>query len=354
MRSISKRQLIKLIGIAIIIAALIALLILVRQRQELRRQAAYSPGSARLTLSPDKQTMKVGETVNINVSVNPGATGAKLTGVEIHFSYDPQKLNFSALTIIPSSGLVLLKELNDPTIGRYRAALGVNTTQGTPTFVTTATPVADLKFSAKATGTTAINLLRQDGNFETIVTEVTQDVNVLGGVSPTTINLDIQPQQQTKGTLNIETRLQGISRQTSKNFKIVLLQNTQTIQDKTASITSDTSGVFKYTLTDITPGTYSLLIKEDTRLRRRFDNINITAGSNVIDTKQYPLRAGDFNNNNEITSQDIASFLVQYTKLSVPLTSANAIYDVDASGVITIQDIATVLPNYTQLRVVGD
>lgn len=158
-------------------------------------------------------------------------------------------------------------------------------------------------------------------------------------------------------TVNFTMKFQGITGAgPNKTASVVVMSGTNTVySNPNINVTSNGSGVYSgtYSLTNAV-GTYDVYLKDGAHLRKKFTGVTYTTGVNTKDFTGSPLLAGDFNNDNTITISDIASELANYTALSTPVNSSNAIYDVDGNGIINIVDVSLVLSNYTALTVAGD
>lgn len=160
-------------------------------------------------------------------------------------------------------------------------------------------------------------------------------------------------------SLSFKTALQGISGRRGPD-QVVNMALTPVVDSPTSvahdvTVVSDGAGTYFGSFgSNLTPGTYDILIKGPAHLRKRFTNYYLAPGDNFVDLSSVPLLAGDFDNNNDINILDIGEILGQYTALSVPATPVNTLYDVNKDGTIDITDIGLVLSNYTALSNPGD
>lgn len=153
--------------------------------------------------------------------------------------------------------------------------------------------------------------------------------------------------------LAFKIKFQGVSVLRGGKQVRVTLKNGQTFTN--VSVTSDNLGIYSGTISGIAPGTYEVLVKEPTHLQKNFGSVTFTAGQTITkDWSSFSLLAGDFNNDNRISIEDLGLVLSAYTQLSVPIPPGNPIYDVNFDNVISIEDIALPLANYTNLSVPGD
>ena len=165
------------------------------------------------------------------------------------------------------------------------------------------------------------------------------------------------------GGLNLSVALQGINSlingvADTRSF-VVTIQNGQTIvSGYNVNLTQNSSGIYVGNIPSlgIPVGNYTIFVKEATHLRKNASSGGVSgemllAGTNYA---QASLPAGDFNNDNNINLLDFGKWLAVYTDISVPTTTVNQIYDVNADGVINIKDIALMLTNYLGINNFGD
>jgi hypothetical protein len=123
----------------------------------------------------------------------------------------------------------------------------------------------------------------------------------------------------------------------------------------TASFSQDSQGRF------IPAGTYDILIKGVSHLQKKFTSIQISNNQqNKIDKStntKDELKAGDTNNDNSITIEDISTVLKFYTDFKVPVNKNDLTMiqsDINKDGFITIDDVALVALNWSDFVVKGD
>ncbi len=101
-------------------------------------------------------------------------------------------------------------------------------------------------------------------------------------------------------------------------------------------------------------------IKETSRLRKRFTGLTMAPGiinTFVKNTAADTMLVADFDNNNKLELQDYGLLMANFsssTGLTVPVTAANAKFDLNGDGNLTIDDIALLLTNLTTLQRAGD
>jgi hypothetical protein len=156
--------------------------------------------------------------------------------------------------------------------------------------------------------------------------------------------------------VNFSLKFQGITGQgSSKAISFVVKNGSTTVfTNNSVTVSSNSSGLYTGSVSNITPGTYDIYVKDPTHLSRKFASVTLTNGANSLDLTSKLLLTGDFDNNNSINILDIAQMLSQYVALSTPVNQTNSMFDVNNDGNINILDIAVVLSNYTQLEVLGE
>lgn len=154
--------------------------------------------------------------------------------------------------------------------------------------------------------------------------------------------------------------MQGITTSGVNKSITVYLRSGTTLFPFNATATSGNGGVFSVAtpinLTGVAAGTYDVLVKDTSHLRKKLGTMAIVAGGNTAPSAwgTVVVKAGDFNNDGVLNDIDVGNLLTQYSALSVPVNANNGIYDVDSNGVINIFDISLVLANYVSLSVSGD
>lgn len=157
-----------LIGISVLVILLVGVgvgVFLVRQRQELRKEAA--PATT-LSFQPSNATIKVGETVSLSVAIDTAEN--KATAADLRIIYDPKKLtlkDFKPGTFLP---VVLTQPRIDNNQGLATAVFGAqpaNVPKGKGSLGT-------LVFQAKDTGTISVAFSPQ-----TEVTGIDEEINIL-------------------------------------------------------------------------------------------------------------------------------------------------------------------------------
>ena len=175
----SKKILLTIVGIIVLIAGIGAGVFLVQKQQELRKQAAPATN---LSLLPASINTEIGQTFNLSVAIDTAAN--TVTAADIYVTYDPQVVE--AQSIDPGSFLpvVLLPAATDNTIGKASITLGSSPTepkQGTGTLAT-------ITFKALTAGTANITFSAQ-----TQAAGVGEQGNVLTGTNPATVVIASAP-----------------------------------------------------------------------------------------------------------------------------------------------------------------
>jgi len=101
-----KKIIIAGIILIVLLVGLIAGLILIRQRQDIRKKASTPTGTATINLSPASGTHGVGESFEVNVSFNPGGVAISAVAARLVYPYGEASPALSAATPIISSALL--------------------------------------------------------------------------------------------------------------------------------------------------------------------------------------------------------------------------------------------------------
>jgi len=99
------------------------------------------------------------------------------------------------------------------------------------------------------------------------------------------------------------------------------------------------------------PGRYNVLIKGPTHLQQ-LQTVDISDGK-TYNWANIPLQTGDVNNDNQISTDDIALVLSKYTDFTVPVSTGTP-EDLNSDNQISVDDVALSLSNYTDFVVYGD
>ena len=117
-------------------------------------------------------------------------------------------------------------------------------------------------------------------------------------------------------------------------------------------VISDSDGVYSGTVSNISAGTYDILMKGDVYLQKKCSSITLNPGANSLD---WPaMIAGDVNNDNIIRMEDVSEELSVWTSSETLVNSTNKKYDFNGDGWITISDITLIISNWTASEVYGD
>lgn len=155
----------------------------------------------------------------------------------------------------------------------------------------------------------------------------------------------------------------GISSQLKTYIVLKNSQNTYRIEKVTPSVANG-KWIAAFSKDDsgktIPAGVYSLSIKGNSHLRKKFEGVeigneNVTIDKSTKDEEQ--LKAGDVNGDNTITIEDQSIVLKYYTDFRVKVKPSNSEMinaDINKDGYITIDDVALVALNWSNISVPGD
>ncbi len=383
--------------------------ILTQQKQELRREASgeridlfFAPPTNPVSIAPNTE-------FTVDVAATPG-NGAKVTATNIVVNF-PSYISLVSITpagffTYPSNTEMMALGVSCTTVGNCRTtATGVtctggfcktkdannavyppdntNTqlqfTLGAACTTTTGTGgqcspqiaggvLATIKFrsgsSAASGGSISFGSATQatglDSGGNAITTNIgfpgnAIPVTITGGSTPSPSPTPTPPVSPGAGTaaLNFKIKFQGITSQTGNKQVKVTFKNGQVFEN--INVTSNANGVYSGTVTNIPAGTYEILVKGPVHLQKNLGSVTFAQNETVDkDWSGTILKAGDFDNNNELNIDDISDILVKFTALSVPVNDTNRVFDPNNNGTIDIDDITDVLVNFTSLVVSGD
>lgn len=133
------------VAIGLLLLAIPATIFFLGQQRDIRTRAA--PATT-LALTPATQSVKVGDTVKLNVTMNPGAN--QVISADIYLTYDATKLTATAIT----NGASAPRVLNSGIVGSGTASIRVGAASNAQP-ITTSGPIAVVTFTA-ASPTTQI------------------------------------------------------------------------------------------------------------------------------------------------------------------------------------------------------
>lgn len=171
----SKKVVTSIVVLVLLIAGLAGGVFLVRQRQELRKEAA--PATS-LSLTPAQSTVKIGETLSLSIAIDTAEN--KVTAADLRITYDSGKLTLTEF----KPGMFLPVTLSEPKIdnnqGLATAVFGAqpaNTPTGKGSLGT-------LVFQAKSGGSVSVAF-----SAETEVSGADEETNVLIARNPASITV---------------------------------------------------------------------------------------------------------------------------------------------------------------------
>lgn len=385
-------SLLKIFALSLLISVIFLTVRLTEERQEIRKKAAVGY-VASLNLAPTQVEVGQDESFNLDVILDTG--GEAVVGVDVILYFNSNLLEVVDITSNQNTFKTFIPfslddwiRINQGDPSRSKIEFGAVTfdqgqDQVTDPVSGVINPLVTITFQARSEGQSTIFFgfeglgLTRDSNVVVVsggeVYDILQDpsendcqVTISGGAtvtpSPTpTLILTPTPTPtiaQGKGDLRFKVRFQGVNggRPITMRVRGILKQNgTEKYYNDNIITENDGSGVFLDMFRDVSPGTYTALIKGPIHLQKNFSEVTVVADQVVDkDWTIEAIKAGDFNNDNKLNIMDFSAILSQYTALSVRVDESNQLYDVDGSGVIDITDIALVLSNYTALEVHGD
>lgn len=156
------------VAIGLLLLAIPATIFFLGQQRDIRAKAA--PATT-LSLTPATETVNVGDTVKLSVTMTPGTN--QVVSAQIYLTYDPTKLTATSIT----NGANAPRVLNSGVVGSGTASISVGAASNAEPITTTG-PVAIVTFTA-ASPTTAIAPAEVQFATNTFV----------GGINDTTANV---------------------------------------------------------------------------------------------------------------------------------------------------------------------
>ncbi len=150
-----------------------------------------APGKPRIDVSPAKQTVSIGDSFSINVTVDPA--GAEIYGAQFFLDFDQNVLNATSQTSGTflaqdcASTIVIINKINN-TIGRIEYG---ETRWGVEYGVTNPGTLASITFNAVGSGTSDLNLnnvMVSDPNSTSVATDSSNGTVTVEGPTPFTIS----------------------------------------------------------------------------------------------------------------------------------------------------------------------
>jgi len=363
---------------------------LVKKRQEVRKRAAGT-GVLQLKLEPENVTKNHGDSINYTVKLtNTTSSPVQIRVVGVEFAVKPRIDDFEISQINCGSSLSS-KAFGDVFEGKIRLVCYKppgSTGPSEPLTIPAAGQIGStidvgsfqIIIKPSATGVYRLSSKEVDGGRNNIPQETTLvDLSNIGAEAsititdtptgtitptqtPTPTSTPTPPHTPTPTTtpntasLTFKIKFQLItssrSRKLNKNVRVILKQGGIEKYREVIEVTSDQNAVYSGTLVNITPGTYDILIKGWAHLQKKFQNITLNEGENVMDWSGTPLIVGDTYGNdlgdNKIQMEDVTAVIANWIQNSTPVTSTNLRYDLDDNGFIQIEDVTAVIANWTE------
>jgi len=395
-RAFNKKQIFSLVILLSLVLILPLTLFLARQRQEVRKKAEETRKEIVLFLDPQTNNQanpwpaEHEQTINVkmrNITSNK-TLRFRVVGLELNFNSQVFEIQTSDLRctspFVIAGGNASRVENNLLSLVCYAPPAGTG-----PSDPQSLTPGAEVNvgsFKVKVKqnppgGSTNIAFARtnipEEGSLEdlskfgdagiyyitgpqitgtptpTPTSEVTPTPTPTSTITPTPTPTPTTAPNTASLTFKIKFQLitsQG--RKLNKNVRVILKQGETEKYREVIEVSSDQNAVYSGTLVNITPGTYDILIKGWAHLQKKFQNITLNEGENVVDWSGTPLIVGDtYGNNlgdNKIQMEDVTAVIANWIQNSTPVTSTNLRYDLDDNGFIQMEDVTAVIANWTE------
>lgn len=197
----------------------------------------------------------------------------------------------------------------------------------------------------------------------------TPQTPAVGGITlATTVNVNnqtitpgLEPEVETRYVyittrFDFKIKFQGIGeKKPDKTVRVIFRRGDEELHVyNKVVVTSDTKGIYRGTITDVKPGKFEVLIKGESYLQKKFENINIGRGLNKFDLSKDELLAGDFNQDNILEAKDVSELMSFHQEAVNPVTDETKLFDLDMNGFLGMEDINLVLLNFNVLKLEGD
>lgn len=354
--------------------------------QDIRSRAIDSAAQpkASLGLKP-KGEFVTGQLGQLEMSLNLENQQLTIDGLQLAFQLPKEYFQQPQLVISPDwptkIGFIDIKENQDEYLIKL---ILIHKNPGQPLkAIANSTPIINLYFTARKAGTANIKFLPQ--SLATLYqSQPTQ--NILN-ISPTN-HFVIKPasSNENKAVITFPFTLQGLTKSNVTLATKVWFEpiaddiekggNNPSRYELESNFISDEQGWLKpqapidiTTLLTKNPyrQRYQVLVKTPVSLRKKIGQFDLEPGNWQITIvknaysrtwSNKPVLVGDFvqtgDNYNVLNISDVVAIKDQYTNLAVPITPANAKFDVNYDGKIDILDPGLVLSNWIALFNQGD
>lgn len=369
-----------LVIILLTLVATTASLILVSQKQELRKSAYVEQGgTVTVSISPTSGEMTAGEPFPVQLKLNTQTTA--IDGLTVSLEYPCNEASAPIAVQNGVDGIVInqsvfpdsdwptkVKTVNyNQETHKYVISLMIAPKPLAPAYSSNGNEVTLATFSliasqAPTTSPTVLSfnslskaMANVDGTRRDVLQRPQTSLSLTMGAEVTPSPMPSP--EPGKGNLTFTLKLEGISsRKPNQKAKVIFRQGDTVkysfIENGGVTISSNDQGIFSGTVSNLDPGIYTVLVKEAKRLARKFENVEIVEGENTKNFTNKPLLAGDaYHADGEDidgTGTDTISIL-DFGVLRndyIPNTPSNSRADFDLSGSVNILDFHFIAQNY--------
>ena len=250
-----------------------------------------------LVIQPFSTTVSLGQNFDVVIEVQAGTQ--LLDGAAAYLNFDPTYLQ--VISITPGSSLpALLENSHDNTTGQVNYAAGTLSGPISGTFT-----LATITFNAFAQTPGTSILFNEVDPRKSDITYA--GISILSGIEESTVT--ITNSASTQGSVILQGRPTPPDPRWIVPLTVILTLPGETTPIFSFTPTTDTSGQF--TLSEITPGTYDVWIKNSHTLRN-ITPVTILAGMNVFDFGT--LKEGDANDDNFVALVDFSILANTFSK----------------------------------------
>lgn len=159
----------------------------------------------------------------------------------------------------------------------------------------------------------------------------------------------------------VKINFQGINtKSANQTVSYNLYSGTSSVASGSTVASSNSTGIYTIQIpkSEVSKGSYTLLIKGESHLQKKYNSVSFTQTEiNLSGKEEFVPKAGEVTGDNMININDVSKVSRYYTDFSVPVNYSSiqmASSDINKDGAITIQDLALLGINWSELEVAGD
>ncbi len=168
-----------------------------------------------------------------------------------------------------------------------------------------------------------------------------------GAPTPTPSPLPTPSGSPTTASIILQVQLEGVTVQRpDKTATVTLRQGSTVVRTTTVTMSANAAGIYSTTpITNVTPGTYDILVKGPAHLTRLFSNQTINSGTNTKNLTALLLLTGDIFPNDRIDIFDYSQLVADF---GPRMPTAGSLADFDLDGDVDIFDYSFLVGNFNK------